>query len=382
MSAVSPDRPMRIIDRYVVRELLPPFVLGLGGFLVILVGDVFYTLAEYIASGRVSLAVVMRLLAYKMPAIMVITFPVSTLFGTLLGLGRLARDCELQAMRLMGMSLPRLFAPVIAFGLGVTGLTLATNEVISPWANQRANALIRRALLGEAFPEVREQVFLRAPGNRVLYVNQIDREARVLRDVMIFESAGPLPRLITAKRARWSTRTWVLHHGVLRELDAEGFTTHEAAFATLQINVGLDASGFFEAQRTPEEMTIRELRSQVDLFRAGLPPRAVMEYHRKFAIPAASLVFAFVAAPLSLLAMRGGRFAGVAASVVLLFLYYAVMSVGRALGSTGVLSPLLAAWAPNLLFLAAGVVLVAWAEGWIRLSAPMVATARPQGARP
>ncbi|MDR7484399.1 MAG: LptF/LptG family permease [Armatimonadota bacterium] len=373
---------MRIIDRYVVRELLPPFILGLGGFLVILVGDVLYTLAEYIASGRVSLDVVLRLLAYKMPAIMVITFPVSTLFGTLLGLGRLARDCELQAMRLMGMSLPRLFAPVIAFGLGITGLTLATNEVISPWANQRANALIRRALLGEAFPEVREQIFLRAPGNRVLYVNQIDREARVLRDVMIFESEGPLPRLITAKRAQWSTRTWVLHHGVLRELDAEGFTAYEATFATLQITVGLDASGFFEAQRTPEEMTIRELRSQVDLFRAGLPPRAMMEYHRKFAVPAASVVFAFVAAPLSLLAMRGGRFAGVAASVVLLFVYYVLMSVARALGATGVLSPLLAAWAPNLSFLAAGIILVAWADGWIRLPAPMVAAARPQGARP
>lgn len=373
---------MRIADRYIIKELLPPFLLGLGGFLVILIGDILYTLAEYIATGRVTLGVVLRLLAYKMPAIMVITFPVSTLFGTLLGLGRLARDRELEAMRLMGTSLPRLFAPVVAFGLAVAGLTFLTNEVISPWANQRANTLIRRALFGEAFPEVREQVFMRGPGSRVLFVNRVDDRARLLRDVLIFEFEGTLPRLITAREATWAAKTWILRQGVARELDADGFTTNEAAFATMQINVGLDAGGFFAAQRTPEEMTVRELRSQVDLFRAGLPPRVAVEYHRKFAIPAASLIFALVAAPLSLVTARGGRFVGVGASVMLLFVYYVVMSVSRALGSTGVVSPLLSAWAPNLLFLAGGAILIAWAEGWLRMPATALPKARVDGARP
>jgi lipopolysaccharide export system permease protein len=372
---------MRIVDRYIIRELLPPFLLGIGGFLVILVGDILYTLAEYIVTGRVTLEMVVRLLAYKMPAIMVITFPVSTLFGTLLGLGRLARDRELDAMRLIGTSLPRLFAPVIGFGLVVTGLTFLTNEVVSPWANRRANTLIRRALFGEAFPEVREQVFMRGPGGRVLYVHRVDDRAQRLHHVMIYESEGPYPRLITAREATWSAKTWILRGGVVRDLDASGFTTYEAAFGEMQINVGLEAAAFFDGQRTPEEMTVRELRSQVDLFRAGLPPRVAVEYHRKFAIPSASLVFALVAAPISLLAARGGRFVGVAASIGLLFVYYVVMSVARALGSTGVLSPALSAWAPNLLFVGGGALLAAWAEGWIRLPQARLPTARVEGAR-
>jgi LPS export ABC transporter permease LptF len=373
---------MRILDRYIIKELMPPFVLGLGGFLVVLVGDILYTLAEYIVTGRVTVELVLRLLAYKMPAIMVITFPVSTLFGTLLGLGRLARDRELQAMRLMGTSLLRLFAPVIGFGLLISGVTFLTNEIVSPWANQRANALIRRAVFGEAFPEVREQVFLRGPGNRFFYVHRVDERERLLRNVMIYESEGPLPRLITAREATWSSRTWLLRHGVARDLDPDGFTSHEAAFSTMQINVGIDAGSFLAIQRTPEEMTARELREQTELLSAGLPPRVAVEYYRKFAIPAASLIFALVAAPLSLLAGRGGRFVGVGASVVLLFVYYVVMSVSRALGTTGVVSPVLAAWAPNLLFLAAGAILITWAEGWIRLPAPPAPTARMHGARP
>jgi lipopolysaccharide export system permease protein len=373
---------MRIADRYILRELFPPFLLGIGGFLVILIGDILYTLAEYIVAGRVTADLVLRLLAYKMPAIMVITFPVSTLFGTLLGLGRLARDRELDAMRLVGTSLPRLFAPVVVFGLAVAGLTFLTNEVVSPWANRRANTMIRQAILGEAFPEVREQVFLRAPGNRFLYVNRVDDRARLLRNIMVFEAEGPLPRLITAWEATWSSTTLALFQGVMRDLDAAGFTSHEAAFATMQINVGLDAATFFDGQRTPEEMTVGELRSQLDLFRGGLPAKVAVEYHRKFAIPAASLIFALVAAPISLLAARGGRFGGVAASIALLFAYYVVMSVARALGVAGVLSPALSAWAPNLLFVAAAALLVAWVEGRMHVRPPRWPDVRVEGARP
>ncbi|MDR7420602.1 MAG: LptF/LptG family permease [Armatimonadota bacterium] len=372
---------MRIADRYILRELLPPFLLGIGGFLVILIGDILYTLAEYIVTGRVTVSIVMRLLAYKMPAIMVITFPVSTLFGALLGLGRLARDRELDALRLVGTSLPRLFAPVVAFGLVIAGVTFLTNEVVSPWANQRANRLIRRAILGEAFPEVREQVFLRGPDNRVFYVNRVDDQARRLHNVMIFESDGPLPRLIAARDATWSHTTWVLRNGVTRDLDAAGFTTYEAAFAVMRINTGLDGATFFDGQRTPEEMTVRELRSQIDLFRAGLSPRVALEYHRKFAIPVASVVFALVAAPVSLLAARGGRFVGVGASIALLFAYYVVMSVARALGFAGVLPPALSAWTPNLVFVAAGVLLVVRVDGGARFGLPRPAAVRAAGAR-
>ncbi len=373
---------MRIADRYILRELLPPFLLGLGGFLVILIGDILYTLAEYIVTGRVTLQIVLRLLAYKMPAIMVITFPVSTLFGTLLGLGRLARDRELEAMRLMGTSLVRVFAPALAFGVMVASVTFLTNEVISPWANHRANTLIRRALFGEAFPEVREQVFLRGPGNRFLYVQTVDSQSNLLRNVMIYETEGPLPRLITAREASWSAKTWILRHGVARDLDAEGFTTSEVAFATMQINVGLDAGAFLGAERTPEEMTLRELRGQSELFRAGLPPRVAVEYHRKFAIPSASLIFALIAAPLSLQAIRGGRFVGVGLCIVLLFVYYVTMSVARALGTTAVISPFLSAWAPNLLFLFGGGLLLAREEGWLRMPVPSAPAVPAPGTRP
>lgn len=362
-----------IADRYIVKEVFAPFLLGVGAFVVILIGDILYTLAEFLATRRVTVEVLLRLLFYKLPAILVITFPVSTLIGVLLGLGRLVKDNEVQAMRLAGMSLARIFLSIVVFGGAMAAVTFLTNEFVSPWANHRANNLIRQAAFGAAFPQVREQVFFRGPDNRTFYIGDADDRRKVLRDVMVFEGYAPFPKLITARRAEWEEHRWMMHEGVVRELDEQGFTRYEAAFADLEISIGLQAGTFFAGQKTPEEMTARELRQYLLLFGQGeAAARFAVEYHRKFAIPFASLVFAVLAAPLSVRTAQGGRFVGIGLSIAILFVYYVVMSVGKAMGSVGTAAPLLSAWMPNLFF--AGAALLVWAveEGWLRvLAAPL-----------
>src|SRR5947209_3396801 len=226
-----------IADRYILQEIFAPFLLGVGAFLVILVGDILYTLAEFIASRQVGAGTIVELLIYKLPAILVITFPVSTLVGIVLGLGRLAKDREIQAMRLAGFSLMRIFVPVFAFGLVTTVATFAINEIVAPWANRRANAVIRRAAFADAFPQIREQVFFRGPGNRVYYIGSADDAHRELRNVTIYELEGPVPRLITAGVARWEGEVGHLYGGVVRELDEQGFTHYEAGFAKMELVV-------------------------------------------------------------------------------------------------------------------------------------------------
>ncbi len=368
---------LTIADRYIARELLGPFCLGVGGFIVVLAGDILYTLAEFLAAGQITLGVLLTLLAYKFPAILVVTFPVSTLFAVLLGVGRLARDRELQAFRLAGRSLGRLFVPVLLFGAVMAGVGLATNEFFAPWANQRANALLRRAAFGEAGPPVRQQVFFRDSGNRVFYVQQVDSGRRTLRNIMIYDPGRPLPRVITARDAVWESSVWRLREGVVRELDEQGFTRFETRFASLDLAVAVEEGALTGEERRPDEMTARELRGRLRLFRAGEQfPRLAMEFHRKFAVPLASVIFALLAAPLSLHVAQG-RFLSVGLSIVLLFIYYAVMSIGRALGATGAITPELAAWLPNLLFGLGGTALWARVDGrWPRLGLPAPALRR------
>jgi LPS export ABC transporter permease LptF len=367
---------VRLADRYILREILPPFLLGAGGIIVLLAGDIMYVLADFVATGRITISILLRLLAYKLPAIFVITFPVSTLFGVLLGLARLTRDRELQALRLAGISLPRIFAPVLIFGMMAASAAFLTSEYFAPWANRQANNLLRQPAVGGAIPQVREQVFFRGPGGRVFYVQRVRDRGRVLHDVMVYEPAGTLPRLITARRATWPGRTLRLVDGIVRELDERGFTRYEARFDEMKIALDMDGAAILSVERTPDEMTARELRRYLAVFgQDGGTPAIILELHRRYAVPLAAVIFAVLAAPLSIHTAHGGRFLGVGLTVVVLFSYYAVMSVGRAMGATGGIAPALAAWLPNAVFGLGGLALWARADGR-RVFTPAVEGAR------
>lgn len=356
---------MRILDRYVVRELAGPFLMGVGGFVVLLVGDILYVLAEYLARGQVPLWALVRLLFLKMPHILVITFPVSTLFGTLLGVGRLAREHEVTALRMAGLPLTRIFLPVLAFAAVVSLVSYAVNEYVTPWANRQADRLVRYAIFPGRIPEVRENLFFRVPGERYVYVRQADPRSRTLYGVVVYELGGAFPRLLTAKRGIYGEGTWLLHEGVVRELDQNGFTVYETAFEQMTLQVPVDLGSTVLDLRTPDQMSAAELREHLDqLQRSGVDTRAAMvEYFFKFAAPAAVVVFAFLAAPLALQASRGGQYTGVGVAILLVFLYYVVMSTSRAWGRAGALHPFLAAWMANLLFCAGGIVGYLKAEG-------------------
>lgn len=347
--------------------MLAPFVLGVGASVTILLGDIFYVSAELIARGAMPARLVLEVLVYKLPAVFVVTLPVATLLGTLLGLGRMSRDQEILAMRLAGMSLARIMVPALAFGLVMAGVTFAINEGVAPWANHRADTLVRRAAQGGDVPQIREQVFFRGPGNRVIYADKVDDGRHLLWNAMIFEFGGALPRLITARTATWSAGAWALHDGVIREFDSNGFTRDEARFATMDIATGAGEETLFTGQRTPEEMTAQELRRYLALFRSTAAGGAMaLEYYRKFAVPCANVAFALLAAVLGVRATHREQFVGVGLSVALLFVYYAAAAMARALAGVGVVSPLVGAWGPNALFMLGAAALVVRGERWWR----------------
>jgi LPS export ABC transporter permease LptG len=371
-----------LLDRYVVRELVSPFLAGTFAFLVVLIGDILYVLAEYLARGQVPLWALLRLFFYKLPHMLVLTFPVSALLATLLGVGRLAKDGEVTALRMAGLSLTRVFVPVAGFGLAVSTLSFSVNEYLTPAANRKADQLVRNAIFRDAFPNVREDVFFRAPDSRYFYVRRVDYNTRTLQGVMVYETGRPFPRLITAQRASLQEGKLHLEDGVVRELDAQGFTTYEAGFRELDLQMGAEQQGLLLQQKTPNEMSAAELRRHLDQLRqSGVDPNPVaVDYYFKFAAPAAALIFAFMSAPLGLAFARGGRYTGVGVAIALVFVYYAVMNTARAWAKAGAFPPFLGAWAANLVFLAVGVVLYAYVEGLVVFRRPPAGP--PVAARP
>jgi len=158
---------IKLIDKYIIKEVSYPFILGVLIVTVILIGNYFFQLTDLIIVKKVPVPLVLQLLAYKIPSVMVETFPIAVLFATMTGIGRLNRENEITAIRMGGVSIFRLIIPLLVIGITVSGLTLILNEDVVPWANHRANNIIRKTILKEAMPEPEAEVFFKGPQGRL-----------------------------------------------------------------------------------------------------------------------------------------------------------------------------------------------------------------------
>lgn len=347
------------------KEFCGPFTGCVAGFVLIALAGQLFWLAELIIVKKIAASAVARMLFYKLPDAVVQSLPVATLFGALLAIARLSKDSELSALRASGARVPRLILPLLVMALLVSALTFWLNERVVPWANHEYENMVRKLVLQEALPSVEENVFFRATGDRFFYVREVDPNAHVLRDVMVYEvRPDKPPRIITARQGMATGMIWALEDGVVHDLDADGYVAYEAKFKSMTMELDEDFDAFFGEQKTPAEMSRKELGEHIALFRrSGIKVNALMvDYDLKLALPLAAFVFVLTGAPLGVAGPRSGRLFGAAVSGCLAFFYYVLSSVLRSLGCNEVLPPLVAAWAPNILYAAAGVFLMIRSE--------------------
>jgi len=351
---------MRILDRYILRELLGPFLIGILGFVLVMTVDLLFTMADLIINKGVPLWAMLRLLAYKLPSIMVLTFPVSTLFAAAMALGRLSKDNEITALRTSGIHLLRISLPILALGIAVSLLAYITNEKIVPYTNHQASTLIRQVIYKKPLPEVKENVFFKDAYNRFYYARRIDMEKKLMTGVMVYEVADEkFPRVILADEASFSGKEWELKKGVVHKFDQEGRLNWEASFDRMNLSISEDVLDF-AMQKTCAEMDSKEIKDKIVMLdRGGVRTDALRtELLLKYSIPATCFVFALVAIPFSLTTPRAGRTWGMVMTIVMIFTFYVFASVFRSLGVGGLLSPLLAAFTPQATFIMIGGILL------------------------
>lgn len=356
---------MKILDRYLVKGLIGYFLAVILGFSFIMAANqLFFSTDLFIYKGT-PLAVVLRWLILKLPAILVLAFPVSMLFATLLSLSRLAKDGEITAMRSGKISFYRIMLPFLLTGIMVSLLAYLTNEKIVPFTNHLSENIIRRLILSQSLPIIQENAFFKGGENRYFYVRRYNKEASLLEGVMIYElSSGEFPQVLTAKRARWEKDSWHLKEGVIHKYDRDGYIDYEAKFKDLKIHIDFNPTDFFGNQRTPQEMSRKELLKQIKIFkRGGIDTKSLStDLHFKISIPFACLIVVLISAPLSLRSAQGGALAAILFSVTLVSAYYVLMSVSYTFGKNGLLPPVVAAWSQNAIFGITGLYLVWKAE--------------------
>jgi len=352
-----------ILDRYVVAEILPPSGLGLVLFTFVLLLNHITQLTGVLISRGADFPTIVSIFMNLMPSILAITIPMAFLLGVLLAFGRLASDSEIVALRASGVSALQLLRPVLLLSLLTSGLTFYVMAVSVPRSNQAFREIVYSLMVSKARTGIRPRVFADdvLPG-LVLYVSDIPTETGLWSDVFIHDGRDPQrPRVILARsgqmlidkeRERVELR---LEHGTRYTFSRqEPALFEEERFLSLE--TPLDFATLFPRlapAKGDREMTLGELSDKIASLReAGQPAKEVapfqVEWHKKFAIGAACLVFGLLGVGLSLGSRKEARSSAFALSIGVIFVYYVLIRLGEQAGDTGLMQPWLAMWAANV----------------------------------
>jgi len=347
-----------IIDRYIFKELLNPFIFGAMGFVIIGMTDLLFSLVDMFINRGVPFLVALKLLVYKVPDILVLFLPMAALFATVLALLRLVKDSELTVLRTSGYSLGRVILPIVAFGVFVSVIALCINEFVVPKANEVSERLLTTVVYKSASPELIENTFFKGEGSEHFFIKKYDKASGKMQGVAIYETTGKFPRTILAEEAQWIKGQWVLKDGKIFRYTEGKDLRYQNSFETMTIHTGTDIKRYFSLNNKSErEMDSAQLKQKIqDANRSGIATQKLrVALHLKRAIPFSSLIFVLFGTAIIIIFVKGredlwGMIFSVLLSLLSVGFYFFVMATFRALGRNGVIDAVSGAWGPNVLF--------------------------------
>ena len=368
---------LSVMDRYLVKELILPFLFGIGLFtsLGLSVGNLFYLIRKVTESGLL-LTVALKVLVLKIPEFMVLAFPMSILLASLMAYSRLSSDSELIALRSVGVSIYRLVVPAIVLSLLVTGITFFFNDVVTPAANREANITLQKAL-NRVRPTFKERNIVYPEYTKVEYEDGSKQtvltrlfyaeefNGQEMRGLTILDlSREGVNQILTSQSATWNVNEniWDFFNGTIYLISPDGDYRNIVRFQHKQL--ALPRAPLDLAQRPPNysEMTIAQAREHLRIVRLSGNEKDIrklkVRIQEKISLPFVCLVFALIGSSIGIRPQNTNKATSFGICVGLIFAYYLLSFISSSMGIWGVLTPFMAAWMPNFLGLTAGSLLL------------------------
>ena len=357
---------VRILDKYIFREVCKAFLFGICAFSAVFIGSgTLFKIAKYITDYGASLSAVVKVFVFGLPNVIMWTFPMSMLLATLLTFGRLSSSSEITAMKSCGIGFFRIAMPAILLGFLVSIVAILFNEHVVPWANTAYRNVVYYEIQGKSGAKSQDHIILKdikdGQIQRLLYARRYDADSQSLQSITLqeFDGAGKVSHVENAEYAEFTGKEWVMHNGMLYDI-SDGESEHTLRFNTQVLPINASPRQIVREQKDPEELTMKELKAQIRIMKTQYVDTSKLEteLYQRITVPMASLIFALVGVPLGLQPTRNSSSAGFAMSVIIIFFYYALMTMANAIGRSGALSPMLAVWIPNIVGLIAGLFLI------------------------
>jgi lipopolysaccharide export system permease protein len=351
-----------ILYRYLISEILPPFFVGLLAFTFILFVSRMVKLVELVVTRGVPLLQIGKLFSLILPTFLEMTVPMAFLLAILLGLGRLSNDQEVLAMKASGISPLQILWPAMVIALMISALTLGLTLFARPSANfalKKALYNIAKSRIGTA---LKEKVFNNDFPKILIYVEEIIPPGNTAQGVLIVDKReNSREDIVLGKVARITTDEETNSLGLRlfdgsiyeREQNRPGFS--QTRFNIYDFKLDLDEliGPVREKESGPKEMPLFDLLSAIETKqeRGDSATGERMELHQRIAFGFVPLIFCLLGVSLTLLPRpsRANRSWGFMLCIFWLMLYYALLSLGKALGDKSILHPIPAVWLPNFI---------------------------------
>jgi LPS export ABC transporter permease LptF/LPS export ABC transporter permease LptG len=364
---------MRILTRYILREVVSHAAIGVAIFTFVLFTKDLGRILELVVRNSAPLSSVLEVIFLIVPVTLTITIPAGVLVGILIGLSRLAADSEVTAMRASGIGVWNFLRILSIFVLATWLIAVLNGVYVAPQAQAALGRLQDRLKTAQASFEVQPRVFYEGFPKIVLYVQDVRGGPRVAvwKGVFLADISTP-----------GSPRIWQAEHGILvsegpttLHLHLMNGSTHEidpkapehyqiSSFQQTDIPIEIPAA---DSKQDTEPLPVGELDTRRLIAEASqaAPDAArwyLIEFHRRLALPTACVALALVGIPLGLSSKKGGKSSGFVLTIVLVFAYYSASLIGVSLARQGRISPGLGVWLADLAFLLGGLFLLWRAE--------------------
>ena len=352
---------IKIIDKYIFKELAKVFIISVSALTMVLYLDKFLFMAEMIVNRGVTIIEMCRIMLYISPSFLALTVPISVLVASVITFNQFSAHNEWTAMKACHLSFMQTMRPVIIFSTFAYIFASTIMLYALPWGNLSYKEIIYDIIKNRASIDIKPNIFNYDFKNIVLLAKNQEGQFR-LSNVFIADSTqSKNPVIINAKEGLITPDPeslkikLKLKNGAIHELSNTRSDYQKINFDTYELNLNLPDSERLEKEaiRGNRELSIDQLLKQINDFgNKGLPTSGVkVELSKKFSIPFTCLLFGLLGAPLGIHSSRSGKSGSFAMCVFVILFYYIGLIFMQNMGRAGEVEPYSSVWIPNITLL-------------------------------
>ncbi|MGM0508534.1 MAG: LptF/LptG family permease [Fusobacteriota bacterium] len=344
---------MKIIDKYIYKELVLPTIFGISIFTFIFLIDILVEMMENILVKDIPVLDVLEMISFYLPPIMVQTIPMGILLGVMITYGNLSSNSELIALESIGIGIKQFLKPALIIGIITTMFLFFLEETVIPNSYDKLARITKKIAYTKPALKIDEKIFIEDIGDYNIYINEMNNDGSRAENLVIFkkENDSQYPQVIVSKVAKWEKNNMILEDANFYQINSDGEKKLSGSFNRQLIPIQSFFGDYTSNGSTKKSMMgITDLKKELKVdHKKDVLKSYEIELHKKINIPLAAVIFSFLGVMLSVKKGRTGKGMSFGVSLVIIFLYIMGLDFGQIMAKKEIFPTAIALSIPNIL---------------------------------